>query len=177
MTVEPDKIRTVTDERTGQPDLVRAVTWPRTLALALVGDLLTAGFTAYLRMDAGPQCRDLPDARAAQPGEWNRYVGDQAMNAAIVLLIVSALPSFALYSIAAATFGTPLALWTEVIAAVPLALGMTGLILAYLWRARRKAWTSSDVRKSLDLAARARPLWLGVGGLVAVALAWLLQHT
>lgn len=167
----------MTDERSGPHDLVRAVTWPRTLALALVGDLLTAGFLAYLRLDAGPGCRDLSDVRAASPGQWNRYVGDQAMNAAIVLLVLSAVPSLALYSLAAAVFGTPLSLWAEAIAAVPLALGMTGLVLAYLWRKRRQAWTSSDVRTSLDLAARARPLWLGLGGLVSMVLAWLFQRT
>jgi hypothetical protein len=167
----------VSDERSARPDLVVAVTWPRTLALALIGDLLTAGFLAYLRLDAGPACRDLSDVRASRPVDWSRYVGDQAMNAAIVLLVVSAVPSLALYSIAAAALGAPLPLWADVVAALPLALGMTGLVLAYLWRGRRKAWTSADVRTSLDLAARARPLWLGWGVVVSVVLASLLRHT
>lgn len=167
----------MTDEERERSELVHAVSWPRALAFALVGDLLTAGFLAYLRLDAGPRCRNLADVRAVKPGEWNRYVGDQAMNASIVLLVVSALPSLVLYSIAEAAFGAPLPFWAGVITAVPLALGMTGLVLAYLWRGRRTAWTSSDVRKSLALAAGARPLWLALGGIVSVALAWSLQRT
>lgn len=161
----------------GEPGLVTAVTWPRSLGRALLGDLLTAGFTSFLRLDAGFRCRHLVDARGQRQDLWNRYVGDQVINSNIVLLVVSGVPTFALIALDQAVMSTPLPFWAEVLSVFPLSLGMSGLVMSYFWRRRWNAWTAADIRRSMDRAAHARPQWLAGGVAISIALAWLLQRT
>jgi hypothetical protein len=142
------------------------VTIPRVLAHASACDTVTASYLFALRWEAGLRASDLLEARGHDRRAWNRQVGEQAVNACIVLSVLPALLSGLVFALPT---GVTAFCW------VPIALAIAGLVIAYVQRRSWRAWTANEVDEGLAQASALRPRqgMVALGVLVVLVIATL----
>jgi hypothetical protein len=151
------------------------VTIPRVLAHASACDTVTASYLFALRWEAGLRASDLLEARGHDRRAWNRQVGEQAVNACIVLSVLPALLSGLVFALARVAWPESLPTGVSAFCWVPIALAIAGLVIAYVQRRSWRAWTANEVDEGLAQASALRPRqgMVALGVLVVLVIATL----
>jgi hypothetical protein len=105
-------------------------------------------------------------ARGRDRRAWNRQVGEQTVNVAIVLTVLPALLSGLLFWLSRLTVGPALPLWVTLLCWVPIALAVGGLVVVYTQRRAWSAWTADDIAESLARTSTLRLRQAAVAGAV-----------
>ncbi|MEI8058344.1 MAG: hypothetical protein WCI29_13170 [Actinomycetes bacterium] len=146
------------------------VTVPRVVAHAFVCDTLTAAYLLALRWEAGTRGVDLPDVRGHDRRAWNRQIGEQAVNACILLSVLPCLLSGFMFWSARLAWAGSSSVWVVTLCWVPVSLAIGGLVLALLHRGKWRAWTADEVAEGLVQASVLRFRQGVLAGAVLVAI-------
>ena len=123
---------------------MRASVWNATFrALAL--DVARAQLEFALVLTAGRDLVDLESVRGPTRRAWNRLIGEQAVNVGIVILAANTAETI-LLNAAIHDKGAIAA----VLALVPAAAGMGGLIWGFARRGSRRVWTSEEAWAAME---------------------------
>jgi hypothetical protein len=146
--------------------MVRRASVRSAIVRALCLDVVRAQVEFVLVVLCGRDLVDLLHVRGPNERAWNRMIGMQAINAGIVVLALNGLETVGLIAILKPWGGLGF-----VIATVPAAAGMGGLVWALSQARRRRAWTPEQAWSMLEDRRDRYGQWL-LALLCVAALTW-----